>query len=313
MTEQITQADQPVKAKELPETAEPVEAAQPEQPAECEPNAEPEPAVEEAETPQPAARKPPRNHRVLRTAARWTAAVIVCSGLGAGTAFGITSMERSDVPGLATESDGRWDYPRLSLPALPKGSQRPFTFGNRHEIHHADLRRLVLPAPEGATVDKELTGDWVSSAQYVSEYGDVHRADIQQALDDYAVRQIVARGWTMPDGTASRVYLLRFNSADMAEKFKDIEIGAGLSPHATLKTAPGEVGIDEEWETETPADGQSSVSLYTEAKPFGPEHTRQAYIQAGDTLALIIHARNGEAAPTVPFHQTVVLQTQLLS
>ncbi|WP_326647420.1 hypothetical protein [Streptomyces sp. NBC_01750] len=310
MTEQITQADQPVKAKELPETAQPVEA---EQPAECEPNAEPEPTVE-AETAQPAAPgKPPLNRRVLRVVAPWTAAVIVCAGLGAGTAFGITSMERSDVPGLATESDGRWDYPRLSLPALPKGSPRPFTFGNRHEIHHADLRKLLLPAPAGATVDKKLTGDWVSSAQYLSEYGDLRHADIQQALDDCAVRQIAARGWTMPDGTASRVYLLRFDSAGMAQAFKDMEIGVGLSPDATLKTAPGEVGIDEEWEMATRADGQSLVSLYTEAKPFGPEHTRQAYIQAGDTLALIIHARKGEVAPTVPFHQTVVLQNQLLS
>lgn len=60
---------------------------------------------------------PPR--RVLRAVARWTAAALVLGGLGAGTAFGINSMERTDVPGLATESDGRWDYPRLSLPALP--------------------------------------------------------------------------------------------------------------------------------------------------------------------------------------------------
>ncbi|MFC4607331.1 hypothetical protein ACFO9E_05825 [Streptomyces maoxianensis] len=198
------------------------------------------------------------------------------------------------------------------MPAPPKGSPRPFTVGNRHEIHHTDLRKLLLPAPAGATADKKLTGGWVSSAQYVSEYEESHRADLQQALDDYAVRHIAARGWTMPDGTTSRIYLLRFNSADMAAKFKDLEIGAGLSPDLTLQTAPGEVGIDEEWESETPADGQSAVSLYTEAKPFGPEQTRQAYISAGDTLALIVQSRKGDTL-AVPFHQTVVLQNQLLS
>ncbi|MFF3402930.1 hypothetical protein ACFYW6_31020 [Streptomyces sp. NPDC002659] len=64
----------------------------------------------------------------------------------------------------------------------------------------------------------------------------------------------------MPDGTTPRIYLLRFNSADMAAKFMDVEIGAGLSPELTLKTAPGKVEIDEEWESATSADGQSALA-----------------------------------------------------
>ncbi|SDN50282.1 hypothetical protein [Streptomyces wuyuanensis] len=249
--------------------------------------------------------------RALRAVARWTAAVLVCGGLGAGTAYGITSMERTDVPGLATESDGRWDYPRLALPALPEGSPRPFTSGNRHEIHHADLRDLLLPAPVGATVDKELNGGWVSTDRYVSEYVEDRRAGLRQALDDSAVRHIAARGWTMPDGTTSRVYLLRFNSADMADDYMDRKIGGGLSPDTALASAPDEVGVDEKWESGSAADGRSAVSVYTESKPIGPEHTRQAYVVAGDTVALIVHTRKGEAL-SVPFHQTVVLQNQLL-
>lgn len=73
--------------------------------------------------PAPPVRKPSR--RVLWAVARWTAAVLVCGGLGTGTAFGIASMERHEVPGLATESDGRWEYPKLSLPALPADAPRP--------------------------------------------------------------------------------------------------------------------------------------------------------------------------------------------
>lgn len=92
-----------------------------------------------------AAARPPR--RVLRAVARWTAAALAFGVLGTGTAFGIASMERTDVPGLATEGDGRWDYPELTLPALPAGSPRPFSPGNPAEIHHADLRELLLPAP----------------------------------------------------------------------------------------------------------------------------------------------------------------------
>nr|WP_326592665.1 hypothetical protein [Streptomyces brevispora] len=71
---------------------------------------------------------------------------LVLGGLRAGTAHTITSTERTDVPGLATEGDGRWDFPRLSLPALPPGAPRPFSDGNTAEVHHADLRRLLLPA-----------------------------------------------------------------------------------------------------------------------------------------------------------------------
>ncbi|MFI1400116.1 hypothetical protein [Streptomyces sp. NPDC020681] len=292
MTEQTEQAEQ---------------AAVPDEAAAVRPEPEPEPDPE----PDAAPPVPPRDRRVLRAVARWTAAVLVCGGLGTGTAFGIASMERTDVPGLATESDGRWDYPSLTLPALPAGSPRPYTIGNEYEIHHADLRKLLLPAPAGATPDKKLNGGWVTSAQYVSEYGKDHRSALQQALADFAVRHIAARGWVMPDGTTCRVYLLQFNSADMAGQFKSAEIGTGLSPDALLMSAPGESAIDEGWESETPADGQSALSLYTEVKPFGPEHTRHAYIAAGDTMALIVQSKKGTAA-AVPFHQTVVLQNQLL-
>src|SRR5690606_1129705 len=112
--------------------------------------------------------KPPR--RVLRAVARWTAAALAFGVLGTGTAFGIASLERTDVPGLATEDDGRWDYPELSLPALPAGSPRPFSAGNPAEIHHADLRDLLLPAPAGAAPDKKLTGGWISTETFLDAY-----------------------------------------------------------------------------------------------------------------------------------------------
>ncbi|MCX4511735.1 hypothetical protein OHA27_15725 [Streptomyces sp. NBC_01619] len=307
--EQIEQAEGAEQSARVGQTAgttePPVETGQPAEAVETEQRAEAVEPVTDTDAP------PRDRRRVLRALARWTAAVLVCGGLGTGTAYGIAAMERSDVPGLATESDGRWDYPRLSLPALPEGSPRPFTDGNQHEIHHADLRELLLPAPAGATEDKKLNGGWVSNAQYVSEYAKDHRPDLEQALTDYAVRHIAARGWTMPDGTTSRVYLLRFDSAGTAEEFTGIELGVGLSPDVALATAPGDAELDEGWDVEGPAVGKSAISVYTEAKPIGPVQTRQAYIQAGDTVALIFQSRKGEAL-SVPFHQTVVLQNQLL-
>ncbi|MFI8964062.1 hypothetical protein ACIGO8_18325 [Streptomyces sp. NPDC053493] len=271
------------------------------------PDSTPETASEAASDVVPAV-SPARSRRVLAAVARWTAAVVVCGGLGAGTAAAITSMDRTDVPGLATENDGRWAYPQLSLPALPEGSPRPYTDGNDGEIHHADPRALVLPAPAGATVDPKLDGGWVSAEQYLALYPKDRRADLKQAIDDSALRNITGRAWTMPDGTRSAVYLLRFKSVGFSEAFKDDAVQAGSGDTVLLD------GVQ---------DGESfalgddvrvaDTALYAtaETKPYGPEQTRWAYIQAGDTLALVVQSRKDEAL-AVPFQQTVTLQNQLL-
>lgn len=141
------------------QTAAPATGPEPEAPASAPvpprlPDLPPVPPMPPAPVVQGA--RPPR--RVLRAVARWTAAVLVFGAAGAGTAYGITEMERTDVPGLATEDDGRWDYPALALPALPADKPRPYSDGNPSEIHHADLRELLLPAPAGVKVDKKLKG-----------------------------------------------------------------------------------------------------------------------------------------------------------
>lgn len=259
-------------------------------------------------TAPPAPPAPAASRRVLAAVARWTAALVVCGGLGAGAAAGITARDRTDVPGLATASDGRWAYPELSLPALPEGSPRPYTSGNDAEVHHADLRRLLLPAPVGAQVDARTNGAWLSVDQYLALYPANRRAELRQAIDDSALRHITARVWTMPDGTKSAVYLLQFKSVGFSEDFKDNAIDAG---------SPGTVPLDGVQDVETdPLATEVQVprtALYAvgEKKPYGPEQTRWAYIQAGDTLALVVQSRKGEAAH-VPFQQTVTLQNQLL-
>ncbi|MGW7198429.1 hypothetical protein [Streptomyces chryseus] len=266
------------------------------------------PAVTDEAPPEPSgATAPPR--RVLRAVARWTAALLVCGGLGAGTAFGIVSMDRADVPGLATRGDGRWDYPDLSLPALPAGSPRPFTDGNRGEIHHADLRALLLPLPSGAEQDKVLDGGWITPERFTEVYEKEKRAEVALALDDYAVRHVAARGWTMPDGTTARVYLLRFNSAGIADRFKVHVIGVGLDSGLPSAGSPS-LELDPVW-TSSGLVERTTAYLYAETKPYDGEQTRLGYVQAGDTIALLTHARKG-GAPGVPFHQSVILQNQLL-
>lgn len=256
--------------------------------------------------PVPSARKPSR--RVLWAVARWTAAVLVCGGLGAGTAFGIASMERHEVPGLATENDGRWAYPKLSLPALPADAPRPYSEGNPGEIHHADLRKLLLPAPAGATPDPKLGGGWVTVDQYASQYRQEDRAELKDALKESALRHVAARGWTMPDGTTTRIHLLRFNSVAFAEAFKDDVIRAGSVDGPLLEGTEG-VTMDSDIASDVRV---TYTALYTFVElPQNADQTRWAYIQAGDTLALVTQTRKGEAL-RVPFQQTVTLQNQLL-
>ncbi|WP_327245154.1 hypothetical protein [Streptomyces sp. NBC_01320] len=295
--------------QELPPTgAEPVAAAEPVPATEPVPASEPPVAPEQAfpvAQPVPA---PKPSRRVLRAVARWTAAVLVLGGLGTGTALGITSMERTDVPGLATEGDGRWDYPELSLPALPAGSPRPFNEANVAEVHHADLRKLLIPAPAGATADKKLTGGWVSTTQFVSEFRRDKRGELTQLLDDSALRHIAARGWTMPDGTRSRVYLLQFNSTAYAQGLRD-DTYVSSTPGIPLDW-PTDLQMDESWNGgKVP---ETVVYAFGETKT-GKGRIHEAYIQAGDTLALVIHSQQGEKiAEQIPFRQTLILQTQLL-
>ncbi|MFF1511559.1 hypothetical protein [Streptomyces sp. NPDC058326] len=277
-----------------------------EAPIEPKPDVQAAPGAEPAPVPAPAPKKSRRP--LLRGIARWTAAVLVCGGVGTGAAMGITAVDRDRVPGLATESDGRWTYPKLALPALPEGVQRPFTTGNEGEIHHADLRKLVLPAPEGAKVDPALNGGWIGIDTYLTHFYADDRVAVKEALADSALRHIAARGWTTPDGTATRVYLLRFSSVAFAEAFKDDVMDTGTRGSRLPDGVEGETLDDSVKDVRL-----SYLSLYTydERKPHGPEQTRWAYIQAGDTFAVVTQTRKGEAL-TVPFQQTVTLQAQLL-
>ncbi|MFB8089909.1 hypothetical protein [Streptomyces sp. NPDC055992] len=261
--------------------------------------------------PAPVAQGPRPPRRVLRAVARWTAAVLVFGAAGAGTAYGITSMERTDVPGLATEDDGRWDYPALALPALPADKPRPYNDGNPSEIHYADLRELLLPAPAGATVDKKLKGGWVSNEQFVSEFIETDRPGIVRTLREGTLRHIAARGWTMPDGTSNRIYLLQFSSADDADAYRDDRYIGASSAGDPLRGAH-ELKLDESWRGGGKIETTSSY-VFSEPKPYDSAQVRAGYVVAGDTLAMVVQSREGGVGtPRVPFHQTLILQNQLL-
>ncbi|WP_405702138.1 hypothetical protein [Streptomyces sp. NBC_00069] len=275
------------------------------------------PPAPDAETVVPAA---PKDRRKLFAALRWTAAVVVFAAVGTGVAYGIGRAERTDLPGLSTKDDGRWAYPVLAKPALPAGAPLPAGKDNKDETHYAPLTGLLLPAPEGAEPDAGLKADkgqLVSTDAFLEEYAPDGRAKLKEGLEYEGLRQIVARGWTTADGTRTHVYLLRFHSSGFVNAFRGCDINTQLAGAPALEMDPAWSKVKS---TQPSMDGQpvshtlksGGTSLYQEPKPAnGDEQTKLGCLQAGDVQAVILQTRKGEVA-TVPFHQTVVLQSQLL-
>ncbi|MET8407639.1 hypothetical protein ABZV34_05930 [Streptomyces sp. NPDC005195] len=276
------------------------------------------PADSPAEPPVGTPAEPPagppvkKDRRVLRAVLRWTAAAVVFAAVGTSAAYGVTRMERTDVPGLATESDGRWDYPEITRPPLPAGSPRPFDDANKAGTHYADLRRLVLPAPKGAKPDAALRGEdgWLATKTFLAEYASKDdRETVGQLLTDNGLRNIAARGWRTADGTHTRIYLLHFGTAAVVDELGTVDLTSYDSPKYAMRGAAA-MSRDEEYPDRAGIDDVVRTA-YVETKPYGAEQVREAYLTAGDTLAVIVQSRKG-AAKAVPFQQTVTLQSQLL-
>ncbi|MFE2542995.1 hypothetical protein [Actinacidiphila glaucinigra] len=280
------------------------------------PAAEPEPVPAdevpaEAATPEavvPVRRKPLRERRGLRAALRWTAAVVVFAALGGAAAYAVTQPERTEIPGLETPDDGRWTYPALKLPKLPAGKPRALdTDRNRPRRHYADVRTLLLPAPAGAKVDKDFPGatGWLPTGDFLELYPKGDRKKLGAALEQNTLRHIAARAWTMGDGTRAEVYLLQFATLGYSGDAKDTFVLDGTPAQADS------ADYDTEWESTWLDDPELHPSLFDEDKPRGAEHVRYGYVQAGDVLAVVVLSKAG-TQPAVPFHQTVLLQAQLL-
>ncbi|WP_405616010.1 hypothetical protein OG292_22065 [Streptomyces sp. NBC_01511] len=255
---------------------------------------------------------PRRRPAALFAALRWTAAAAVFGVLGTSVAYAVTDRDRTDVPTLATKADGRWTYPPLAKPTLPAGAVGPYGRGNSGLIHYADLERLLLPAPEGSRPDPAPAGQGsrVPVSRFLQEYDEGSRAAMAADLRDNGLRHIAARGWTMADdGTSTRIYLLRFHSTATALFFFGTHLKGATDAPQKVTDVEKLSSADETY----PSEGVygTETYVYDEVAPRGPVHVRHAYIAAGDTLALVVQSREGDA-PRVPFQQTVILQNQLL-
>ncbi|WP_318202724.1 hypothetical protein [Streptomyces sp. SCL15-4] len=136
------------------------------------------------------------------------------------------------------------------------------------------------------------------------------RRELARQLTDHGLRHIAGRGWRTPDGTRTTIRLLRFGSATVSET---LLTGSLANTGAPAHPARGAEYYELD-ETFPPRARMKGVTLfpYTESKPYGAEQVRQAYLVAGDTVAVITQSRKG-GVDAVPFRQAVTLQTELLS
>ncbi|WP_207957503.1 hypothetical protein [Streptomyces sp. YIM 98790] len=313
------QASEPLTTEPEPMTTEPTAGAAPAAEPTAAEATTTEPTAAEATATEPSAAAAPAagaappfvHRRWVRAVTRWTLAAALFAGAGTLTAHQITERERTDVPGLATEADGRWDYPELTLPPLPEGSPAPFADANDAEVHHADLRELLLPAPASAGAHPELpeTG-WLAPEEFTALFGsEKEQRELADAFGTLPLRQISRRAWSMPDGTTTEIYLLRFTTGTVAEAFFDQEFGV-LATRKKLAAAPS-TEADGTWPEESALIGDVRTVVRTEVAPLTDGHTRLAHLRAGDILGLVVQTHPDNAAE-VPFHQTVILQAQLL-
>jgi hypothetical protein len=247
----------------------------------------------------------PRDRAWLRTALRWTTAVVVCAAVGTGTAFAVTAPRRTDIPGLRTPTDGRYVFPALTLPALPSGAVGPAEgiTGSSEGMHTADLRKLLLPAPVGAQVDASYPG--VSGWYPVTSFGQKfdYVSTMTERLQDDGARHVAATAWKGPDGTRTEVFLVQLRSYNTATDLYQLTCGTApdVAPNAVVD--PEFVSPD-----------ISGATVYTaragDAQPGHPA-ARITCLQNGDVVAVIEMTNPVRVNPVVT-EQVATLQAELL-
>ena len=140
---------------------------------------------------------------------RWIGAVVTAAAVGAGCAFAVMAPRRTDLPGLQTASDGRYVFAPLTLPTLAAGQDVPSA--DPAGQHLADIRKLLLSAPQGAVPDHALplTDGWLSKSDSLK----LTSADsAQMDFGQYGWRHTAAESWKTTDGAETKIYLLQFSS-----------------------------------------------------------------------------------------------------
>ena len=230
---------------------------------------------------------------------RWAAAVVTALAVGTGCAFAVMAPKRTDLPGLQTAADGRYDFATLTLPTLAPGQLDPTSEANSGDQHLSDIRKLLLSPPSGATRDYALPGTagWVSRADTVALFGGGQAAKQLQA-DGW--RHTAGIAWKTPDGAETKIWLVQFidNTAE-----SDATTALTTFDGGSAQSADGNDILSFE------VNGSTEITYTRVVK--GGTATWYGQLAMGDVAFEIVFT-----APTsvglAPFQQEASLQTELL-
>jgi hypothetical protein len=258
-----------------------------------------DPAAFFAQLQAEAAPKPPR--RWPRLVLRYAAAVVVAGAVGAGSAYAVTLPRRTDVPFLATPSDGRYAFPFVVKPAPPAGEPAPGADDNNAQIHYDDLRQYLLPAPSGAAVKED---GWEPVADFEAS---MSGSDVAGRLSDAGLRHVARRGWRAPDGQHTVVELLQFPDHQAAYSVESMLDSATPAKAGRAESVVPTVTLASFGdETVTVA-----VHKFDQVDGLPGQIERRVVFQSGDVVAIVTTTAPGKV-PDTPTEQVVMLQAQML-
>ena len=259
-----------------------------------------DPAAFFAQLQAEAAPKPKR--RWPRLVLRYASALVVVGAIGAGTAYAITLPRRTDVPFLATPSDGRYTFPPLlAKPAPPSGKPAPGDDDDKAQIHYGDLRQYLLPAPSGAVVKED---GWEPVADFESS---LSGTEVSDHLYDAGLRHVARRGWSTPDGQHTVVELLQFPDHQAAYDVENDLAGAtpAKADHAELVVPQVTIrGFGDETYN-------LAVHRFDQVTGLPGHLERRVVFQTGDVVAVVTTTAPAKV-PDTPTEQVVMLQAEML-
>ena len=230
---------------------------------------------------------------------RWVGAVVTMLAVGTGCAFAVTVPQRTEIPGLKTASDGRYDFAPLVLPTLAPGQSDPGSAANTGQQHISDIRKLLLSPPKGAVLDHSLPG----TARWVSKSATLALLDDATATEQFGTdgwRHTAGVAWKTPDGAETKIWLLQFIDAP----------AVGDANYANIFGSFGGGGLSETQSTPTTIVLANASADYTRVVK-GSTATWYAEVSVYDTEFLIEFTAPTSVGIT-PFAQEINLQVEML-
>lgn len=211
---------------------------------------------------------------MLRTVGLIAVAAVIGLVGGTATGYGIQA-EREPTPLPPLNQLGGLAYPK----PLTKGQEpEPLSAAEDRQVKaNGDLRRLLLPRPEGARADG--VDGWLSLSEYVGRYNRP-----AGALEDQlglSVRRVASRSWLSGEHRSVTIYLVQFRPGSM--------IGARGFVKNQQSIVSGEERADSIG-TALEGSGNGRTFVYPVQRKAGylDMYEARAYVQRGDIAIEIL-------------------------